>query len=310
MDEFIEKAVQTLRKKYTQKMFKDKRDFFEALIKGLSSKEFYQIIKDTWKDRDFDYMDETMDELYKKVDDMNKVDIKEKTIIFYEVAKNSRFDEVVDKYINDVMDYYQVRKKIADKVPDKLEYLNAFVEKYDKQVSSIPYFNKDGTIHSWHTVEDYSGMLFNTKLTRSAWNRTLTDAKYLDIDTLYLPAHPFACPHCMQWQGKFYSTKRGGKYTYYKIATDGGVGHPRCRHTFTIAYDETVQQQADRFDSSEWEEKYKAQQKLNSINNQALKYMNDLKIQKKLNSPDVEKIQAKIDKLKKRYNEIKKEYDL
>ena len=66
MDEFIEKAVQTLRKKYTQKMFKDKRDFFEALIKGLSSKEFYQIIQDTWKDRDFDYMDKTMDELYKK----------------------------------------------------------------------------------------------------------------------------------------------------------------------------------------------------------------------------------------------------
>lgn len=310
MDEFIEKAVQVLKKKYTKKMFKDKRDFFEALIKGLSSKEFYQIIKETWKDREFDFMNDTLEELYEKIDAENKADIKEKTIIFYEVAKNSRFDEVVDKYIRDVMDYYKIRKEIADKVPDRLEYLSAFVEKYDKQVSSIPYFNKDGTIHSWHTVEDYSGMLFNTKLTRSAWNRTLTDAKYLGIETLYLPAHPFSCPHCMQWQGKFYSTKQGGKYPYYKVATDGGIGHPRCKHTFTLVHDENVQQQSDTFNSPEWEEKYKAQQKLNAINNQALKYMNDLSIQKKLKSPDVERTQVKINKLEKKYNEIKKQYDL
>ena len=38
MDEFIDKAVKTLRKRYSKKMLKDKVDFFESLIKGLTAK--------------------------------------------------------------------------------------------------------------------------------------------------------------------------------------------------------------------------------------------------------------------------------
>ena len=310
MDEFIDKAVKTLRKRYSKKMLKDKVDFFESLIKGLTAKEFYQIIKKTWKDRDIEFMNNALNELYEKVDTENKADIKEKTIVFYKLVKNKRFDEIVDKYIKDVMSYYETRHKIAEKVPEKLEYLQDFVDKYDEQVSSVPYFNKDGTIHSWHTLEDYAGMVFNTNLTRAAWNRSLTDAEYLNIDELYLPAHPFACKRCMEWQGKFYSKSGKGKYPDYHIAIKGGIGHPRCRHVFVPVHDEEMQEQKEKYNSPEWARKYEGQQKLNAINNKALKFKNDLKTQKQLNDPRAEKTKVKIKKLREKYDEVKTEYDL
>ena len=59
------------------------------------------------------------------------------------------------------------------------------------------------------------------------------------------------------------------------------VGHPNCKHVWTIFWDND-QIQKDKFNDEEWQEKYKEEQKQKAIKRESLKYYNDAKIYKEL----------------------------
>ena len=166
-------------------------------------------------------------------------------------------------------------------------------------------YNKDGTVRSWHNIANYNSMLYNTNLTRSGWNRTIYDSNLLEKELLYLPAHTFACPLCMPYQGKVYSkenksgyTQDGVKYYPQEMAIAGGVGHPNCRHQWTLYWSEDQLQKND-YNSEEWVEKYKAKQKNRAIERKISTITNDRKIYRKIgNYEEVDKANQKINALK------------
>ena len=180
---------------------------------------------------------------------------------------------------------------------DKEAYLSNYMTSYDKAQQTIPYFNKNGTIHSFHTIDSYCSMLFNTNLTRSAWNRTIYDAEVLEKDLVYLPAHTFACQKCMKYQGKIYSISgTSKKYPSQQVAINGGVGHPNCKHSFVIYWEGITDIQEDKYNSEEWQEKYKTKQKIRALDRNIAKANNDAEIYEELN--DTNRFQKEKKKLK------------
>ena len=87
-------------------------------------------------------------------------------------------------------------------------------------------------------------------------------------------------------------------------AIEGGVGHPNCSHVWIPFYDES-QIQNDKYDSSEWEEKYKTKQKIQSLDLQKSRLLADRRIYKELGQQDlVDKTTTKIKTLRSKANEL------
>ena len=148
-------------------------------------------------------------------------------------------------------------------------------------------------------------MIYNTKLTRSGWNRTLTDAERTNKTLLYITAHTFACPLCMQYQGKYYSTKKNDIYPYIGTALDGGIGHPHCKHVPTIA-NSPIKIQDDDYNSAEWQERYEIQQKIMAVERNKEKLRTDLSIYEKMgDQTKMDLTKAKIKKLNQKNRELK-----
>ena len=314
---FIEDSVYYSKNEYYKLMYKTKRLFFEYLEQGKSLQEFKKASSKIWEDIDHSYMEQRIKELEDMIKqrDLEGNEIVEPNAKFqeiYELAKESKFIGTEKKYKISIDSYYKGRLKTIKKdYIDKQSYLSKIVEKYDEVQAIIPYHNKDGTIRSWHNIADYNSMLYNTNLNRAGWNRTLFDSKLLDNQLLYLPAHTFACPLCMEYQGKIYSTNgtsgyvNGMKYVPKEIAIEGGVGHPNCKHQWTIYWDKSQVQDND-YNSSEWEEKYINKQKIQSLQLQRTKLKNDKEIFKNLNNyEEVDKINMKIRNLTARIKELK-----
>ena len=137
------------------------------------------------------------------------------------------------------------------------------------------------------------------------------DTQLLDNDILYLPAHTLSCPLCMPWQGKLYSASGktgyidGMKYIPKEKAIDEGVGHPNCKHQWLIYWDKD-QIQEDSYNSEEWEEKYKNDQKIKALSLKRKNLKNDREIYKKIeNQEEVDKVNKKLKRLNKKIKELK-----
>ena len=313
---FIEDSVDISKTSYDDLMYKTKRLFFDYLIKGNDVDTFTKRLDKIWSKVDHSFMKQRIKELENmiKARDLKDRNIVNKNAKFqevYELTKMSRYSEVEEYFKEIIRTFYESNFDTTQKeYIDKKSYLTKGVETYDKIQNTIPYHNKDGTIRSWHNIADYCSMLFNTNLTRAGWNRTLYDADLLDNNILYLTAHLYSCPLCIGYQGKLYSTDGtygeidGQKYVPKEEAIDGGVGHPNCRHQWTIYWDKD-QIQEDKFNTKEWDEKYIKRQKLKAIEREINKLQNDKSIYKKLkNIEAVEKTGAKILKLIKKAEEI------
>ena len=142
---------------------------------------------------------------------------------------------------------------------------------------------------------------------------TLEISSLLDKELLYLPAHTFACPLCMPYQGKVYDKNGGSGYTsdgirYYpqEEAIAGGVGHPNCRHQWTIYWDKDQIQEND-YNSDKWQEDYEKKQKIQALQLKRTKLKNDKKIYENLgNGSEVDKTNAKIKKINATIKELNK----
>ena len=328
-EKYINDEVWNCNLKYIRMMRKTKEKFFSDLLEGKSKKEYSKEIKDLWS-IDHKFMDKAIKELEMMVKDKD-VELAQKygdkkivqrsiklenqwreyNNIDYEVYKlNPERDFVTmeQRYVNRHIKYYENTQKGLELAQDKEAYLNTIVPKYDKIDKSIPYFSHStGEIKCYQTIATYNSMLYNWNLTHSAWNRTEYDGKYLGNNLRYLVAHPYACPHCMEYQGFVYAEdtpskqdtkilmKYGKRGEYMKEdAVRGGVGHPNCKHTWSLFWDYD-QIQEEKWNSSEWEEEYKKQQKEQALDLEKSRLLSDRRIYQELgNQGKVDEISNKI----------------
>lgn len=305
-DKFIAESVEVLKNNYYKKMLDTKKLFFKSLRENNPVEEFLKEFNKIWGDLDYKFMNNQKKELELLIDEVNKVSPSGETKQFLELVGQSKFDEKLNQYENNIKRYYENRLKTINKGIENVDnYLTNFVDKYDDVQKSIPYFTKEGLLHSYHTIADYSSMMFNTNLLRLAINRTLFDANYLGKDLIYIPAHNFSCPKCMEWQGRVYSASGNDKrYPSLDEAYSNGLGHPNCKH-IPVVYWDSSQLQSDRFDSDYWVEQYKRNQKEKVIRREISKRNNDLKIYKTLNNQSkIDLTKNQIQKLRCRLSEL------
>lgn len=301
LEEYINNEVWKCTLKYIRMMRITKEKFFEGLQNEQTLEEYTKGITELWN-IDHDYMDKAIIELNKMVAKKDFADFEEYAIttqksvkiddgkLYYEVQDKkiyplnpeSDFRAMEEKYVKDHIRAYSSQLKGLDQVTDKNTYLSELVPKYDKLDKTIPYYYKDGSLKCYNTIATYNSMLYNWNLTHSAWNRTEYDGDYLDNPLRYLVAHPFACPKCMMYQGKVYTTDpKDKRYPQKEEAIEGGVGHPNCKHTWTLYWsDEQIQD--DNYNSLSWEEKYKTQQKIQSLDLEKSRLLSDRRIYKEL----------------------------
>ena len=316
---FIEDSAYYSKNEYYKLMYETKRVFFDYLYKNKPLAEFKKETTKIWEKVDHKYMAERIKELEDMITardlEGNKIlnpDAEYKQI--YELASEKVFQNVEKKYKYNIDEYYKDRRKTANKsYIDRESYISKLVTKYDEIQATIPYHNKDGSVRSWHNIADYNSMLYNTNLNHAGWNRTMYDANLLDKELLYLPAHTFACPLCMPYQGKVYDkngksgyTSDGVRYYPQEEAIAGGVGHPNCRHQWTIYWDKDQIQEND-YNSDKWQEDYEKKQKIQALQLKRTKLKNDKKIYENLgNGSEVDKTNAKIKKINATIKELNK----
>ena len=311
-DLFIDDSVYMVNDDYYKLMYKTKVTFFDYLNKGKSLEEFKKANAKIWKSFDHSFMKQRMEELEEMIKqrDLNGrqiVNPKARYKQVYEIVSMNKYKSVEDKFKDVIDKYYKVKLKTLNKdYIDKTSYLTKGVETYDEVQQTIPYYNKDGSIHSYHNIASYNSMLYNTSLTHAGWNRTEYDSKLLGIEIYYLPAHTMACPLCQEWQGKLYSnngkygTIDGMKYQPKENAIEGGIGHPNCRHQWTLYWSKD-QIQEDTYSSGKWIEEYQNKQKQRAVERKISTLENDKEIYKKIgNYEEVDKANNKISKLKEK----------
>lgn len=304
---FIEDSVYYTKNEYYKLMFETKRVFFEFLSGKKTLEEFEVETSRIWNKVDHTYMKQRIKELelmiaQKELDGHKIINPNAVYEEYYKLNELSKFFEIENNYKGSVDRYYRDKLKVINReYINEKAYLKRLVSNYDDfKGFKIAYYNKDGTIHSYHTIADYLSMLYNVNLNRAGWNRTNYDGKLLGNNLQYLPAHTLACPLCQEWQGKLYSSDGTSGYIdgmYYRpkeIAIDGGIGHPNCKHQFVLYWDRE-QVQKDRYDNEEWVEKYKTDQKIKALKLKRSKLLNDKKIYKSLEEHgEVDKVQQKI----------------
>ena len=324
-EKFISEEVWNCTLKYIRMMRITKEKFFEGLLQGKSTGKYSKELQQLWN-IDHNFMDKAIKELDEMVknkdinlakkygdDKIVQRSVKlenswqeygNKDYQIYKLNPERDFTIMEQRYVNRHIKYYENTQKGLELATDKEAYLSNIVSKYDKIDKSIPYFSHTtGKIVSYQTIATYNSMLYNWNLTHSAWNRTEYDAKYLGNNLQYLVAHPYSCPHCMEYQGFVYADntptkneykvlmKYGKRGQYMKEdAIQGGVGHPNCKHTWTIFWDYD-QIQDDKYNSSNWEEEYKKEQKKQSLDLEKSRLLSDRRIYEKLGD------QAKVDEL-------------
>ena len=85
-----------------------------------------------------------------------------------------------------------------------------------------------------------------------------------------------------------------------------GIGHPNCKHVW-VSYWSQEQIQEEKYDSTEWEEKYKTQQKIQSLDLQKSRLLADRRIYKELGQQDlVDKTTEKIRLIREKKKELEK----
>ena len=336
---FIEDRVWESTLKYNRMINTTKEKFFENLYRETPLDEYAKGITDLWN-IDHSYMDKAIEELKKMViqkDFYNAEMYGDKKITersiklenswrdyelidreLYTLNPERDFKTLEQRYVNRHIKLYENILERYRKSKDRGKALADFLKTYEKLDRTIPYFSHTtGEIVRYVDVGTYENMLYNVNLTRSAWNRAIYDAKLLDNNLWYLPAHPYSCLHCMEYQGYVYvedaPTPRernilmqyGLPGSWYKEdAINGGVGHPNCKHIWT-SYWSQEQIQDDKYDSGEWEEKYKNKQKIQSLELEKSRLLSNRRVYKELEQQDlVDKTTGQIKKIREKIKEL------
>lgn len=229
---------------------------------------------------------------------------KELSDLMFKLDKKSQIT-AKDMFIRVITNYYKsTLKTVKKEYINEEEYLSKKLTKYDKVEKVVAYHNKNGTIRAYYDIAGYNSMVYNTNLTSRAWNETMKYCQRGGYDIVYVEPHPFSCPLCQEWQGKFYSlTGKTPGYPRIETAYKGGLKHPNCKHNITT---NVGQKETDDYSSAEWTEKYQARQKKQALELKRKRLRNDKKIFKELgNYEEIDKINAQIRKLNSSIKEQK-----
>lgn len=324
---FIQDKVWESLMKYERMQLTTKEKFFEDLYKQTSVDEYTKGIYELWGNIDHTYMDKSIKELQRMViqkdfRDAEMYGNKEITTRsiklqntwrefqltndeLYPLNPERDFKTIEQRYVNRHIKLYKNTLKRFKDSKDLAKDLSNFMKTYDKLDKTIPYFSHTtGKIIRYVDIGTYNSMLYNVNLTRSAWNRAIYDAKLLGNELWYLPAHPFACPMCAEYQGRVYADRQGLGYPLKEDAIRGGVGHPNCKHVW-VSYWSPEQIQEDKFNTAEWEEKYETKQKIQSLDLKKSRLLADRRIYKELGQQDlVDKTTEKIKTIREKKKEL------
>lgn len=327
LEVFIGDKVWASTIKYHRMMMTTKEKFFESLYDKVPVGDYSKGIKELWGNIDHTYIDRSIEELQKMVIqrdfrnaemygnkeitqrsiklEHSRRDYVPKDYELYKLNPEKDFRIIERRYMNRHIKLYENMLKRYSKSKNIESELVKLMKRYDKLDKTIPYFYKDGRLKCYNTIATYNSMLYNVNLTRSAWNRAIYDAKLLDNHLWYLPAHPFACPDCASYQGRVYTDDRTDKrYPLKETAIEGGVGHPNCKHVW-VSYWSDEQIQKEKYNSPEWEEKYKTKQKLQSLDLEKSRLLTDRRIYKSLEQQDlVDKTSARIKNIREKKREL------
>lgn len=323
---FIEDKVWESTIKYNRMINVTREKFFENLYKQTTIDEYTKEVVNLWN-IDHSYMDKAIKELQEMViqkdfynaemygnKKITKHSIKlennweEYKLIdkeLYRLNPESDFRKLEQRYVNRHIKLYENILKRYQESKDLGRALAEFLPQYEKLDRTIPYFSHTtGDIIRYVDIGTYENMLYNVNLTRSAWNRELYDAKLLGNHLWYLPAHPYACPMCAEYQGKVYADQKGMGYPLKQTAIDGGVGHPNCKHLWASYWSEE-QIQEEKYNSGYWIEKYKTKQKIQSLDLEKSRLLTNRRIYKNLGQQDlVDKTTEKIKKIRAKKKEL------
>ena len=336
---FIQDKVWESLIKYNRMQLTTKEKFFENLYNQTSVDEYTKGIYELWGNIDHTYMDKSIKELQRMVvqKDFRDAEMygnkkittrsiklqnswREFTLTndeMYPLNPERDFRTTETRYMNRHIKFYANSLKRYANSKDLAKDLSNLMKVYDKIDKQIPYYahhdiyrngkliKAAGDILRYVDVGTYNSMLYNVNLTRSAWNRSLYDAKLLGNDLWYLPAHPYACPSCAYYQGKVYTDNPlNERYPQKETAIEGGVGHPNCKHVW-LSYWSEEQIQDDRYNSSEWDEKYKTKQKIQSLDLEKSRLLADRRIYKNLGQQDLyDKTTARIKTIREKMKEL------
>lgn len=337
---FIEDKVWDSTVKYNRMMNITKEKFFENLYENTPLDEYTKELVNLWN-IDHSYMDKAIEELNKMViqKDFKNYEMYEnkkittrsiklentwreyelKNLDLYELNPERDFRSLEQRYVNRHIKLYETIQERYKDSPNKARDLANFMTRYDELDKTIPYFSHTtGEIRCYQTLTTYLNMLYNVNLTRSAWNRTIYDSKLLGNNLFYLVPHTYSCPGCMTYQGYVYvdgvaaprqinilrEYGKPGEWQKDDAIGEGKVGHPNCSHTWTLYFSQE-QISKERFDSTEWEEKYKTQQKLQSLDLKKSRLLTDRRIYKELGQQDlVDKTTEKIKRIREKKKEL------
>ena len=337
---FIQDKVWESLMKYERMQLTTKEKFFENLYENTPLDEYTKELVNLWN-IDHSYMDKAIEELNKMViqKDFKNYEMYENKKIttrsiklenkwreydlenldLYELNPERDFRTLEQRYVNRHIKLYETIQDRYKDSPNKARDLANFMTRYDELDKTIPYFSHTtGEIRCYQTLTTYLNMLYNVNLTRSAWNRTIYDSKLLGNNLFYLVPHTYSCPGCMAYQGYVYvdgvATPRQinilreygkpGEWKKDDAIGEGKVGHPNCSHTWTLYFNQE-QISKERFDSTEWEEKYKTQQKLQSLDLKKSRLLTDRRIYKELGQQDlVDKTTEKIKRIREKKKEL------
>lgn len=264
----IDKEVLLTVQKYDKKLNKTELTYFRNLLEEKSPQEMLEYLNKEYT-IDHTYMIKAIDEIkqiVRKADRLTKLQEIRQTIPNIleinpiEDFKRSELDyaqRVLNKYTQDLADIKTQK--------DKTKYLTTKIKTYDRNVEQyIPYFH-NGFVWSMQNLATYNSMLYNVNLTRTAWNQSYKDSILLENDKFIINTHPFACPHCLQHQGKIYT--RQELEDIIGIAVEDGakeILHPNCKCTLSIYWDKS---QLERQNKTT-EEDYRLDQKAKSLQRQ------------------------------------------
>lgn len=264
----IDKEVLLTVQRYDKKLNKTELTYFRNLLEEKNPQEMLEYLNKEYT-IDHTYMIKAIDEIKQLIKKKDKIKTFEAIrdiipnlleINPIEDFKRSELDyaqRVLNKYTQDLADIKTQK--------DKTKYLTTKIKTYTRNVEQyIPYFH-DGFVWSMQNLATYNSMLYNVNLTRTAWNQSYKDNILLENDKFIINTHPFACPHCLQHQGKIYT--RQELEDIIGIAVEDGakeILHPNCKCTLSIYWDKS---QLERQNKTT-EEDYRLDQKAKSLQRQ------------------------------------------
>lgn len=268
-------------------------DIFKGKLNKVNSK--YNKIEKDRTSKGYKKVKDKVVETNKKPISSKKIDFTKEELakLLFKLDKTSQI-KAKDKFIKIITNYYKTTLKTAKKEYISIDdYLKKKLTQYDKVEKVVAYHNQDGTIRAYHDIASYNSMVYNTNLTSGAWNETINYCYENDTDIVYVEPHPFSCPLCQEWQGKFYSlTGKSSKYENIENAYKGGLKHPNCKHNITT---NVGQRETDDYSSNEWVGRYEARQKKQALELKRKRLKTDRDIYKELNNyEEVDKINAQI----------------